>query len=80
MSPEERRARAIRIQALMEQDELRQAFDDVKAVLTDEWSRCHDPDGRENLWRAVNIADRLQTWMHAAAHDPSLTPIKRVGK
>jgi hypothetical protein len=40
----------------------------------EEWRRTFDPAERENLWRAINIMDRLKTWL---VSNSSLTEIKR---
>lgn len=80
MTPEERRARAFRVQALMEDGDLNAAFDSVKADMMAEWERTHDASERENLWRAVNtlnlVRARLASMM-SGANDGSMSAIRR---
>lgn len=52
MSPEERRGRGFRVQAMMQDGEINSAFDDVRADFIEEWERTHDAAERDNLWRA----------------------------
>ena len=60
MSPEERRARAFRIEALMREGDIVAAFEEVKAELTAQWQGCFDAVERDNLWRHVNAIDRVR--------------------
>lgn len=80
MSPEERRGRGFRVQAMMQDGEINSAFDDVRADFIEEWERTHDPDERENLWRAVKIVSlvrqRLANYASAAS-DGSMSAIRR---
>lgn len=80
MSPEERRARAFRVQAMMEDGEISSAFDDIEAEFTEEWKRTSDPAQRENLWHAVNVLSLVRQRMAnyaSAASDGSMSAIKR---
>jgi hypothetical protein len=76
VTPEERRARAIRMAALLDDPEIQDAFKSIEADLMNAWKNAFDPAERENLWRTVNLIERLQTWMRSAAsHD--LTALRR---
>lgn len=79
MTPQERRARAFRIQAMMEDGEINAAFDEVKAEFVAEWQRTFDAGERENLWRAVRVLElvrqRMASW---GAADGSMSAIKRI--
>jgi hypothetical protein len=77
MSPEERAARAVAIRALLDDPNVRAAFAQVEADLTGEWRRCFDACERENLWRALNVMDRLQTWLRSGA-SADLVAMRRV--
>jgi len=67
LSAEQLRARAIKMQALLEDSDIQEGFETVEAAITAEWRRCQDQGERDNLWRALNIMDRLQTYMRSAA-------------
>ena len=70
MTPEQRARRAVAVRALLDDANVQDAFAAIEAELVDEWRRCHDPHERENLWRAVNLVDRLKVWLQSAAsHD-----------
>ena len=76
MSPEQRAQRAIAVRALLDDPNVKQAFAAIEAELTAEWKRSFDGQERDNLWRAVNVMERLQAWLRSAAsHD--LTALKR---
>ena len=76
MTPEERARRAVAVRALLEDRNVRDAFAAVEADLTAEWRRAQTVDERENVWRALNVMDRLRTWLQSAAsHD--LTALRR---
>lgn len=76
MTPAERAQRAVSVRALLADPNIQHAFASIEADLTAEWKRAHDVGERENLWRAVNIMERLKTWMQSAAsHD--LTALRR---
>ena len=76
MSPEQRAQRAVAIRALLEDRNMQDAFAAVRDDLVEEWARCHDPAERENLWRAVNVMERLKVWLQSSAsHD--LTALRR---
>ena len=77
MSPEERAARAVAIRALLDDPNVKTAFAQVETDLTGEWRRCFDAAERENLWRALNVMDRLQTWLRSGAN-ADLTALRRV--
>lgn len=71
-------ARAYRVQTLLENDDIKQAFEDVKAGFIDEWTRTHDSAQRDNLWRAVHIVGKVQEVLasYAMASHP-MTDLKR---
>jgi hypothetical protein len=71
-----RRAAAVR--ALLGDARVREAFATIEADLTAEWKRSHSAEERENMWRAVQVMERLKTWLHSAAsHD--LAALRRTG-
>ena len=77
MTPEQRAARAVAVRALLEDQNVKDAFASIEQDLMDEWKACHDSLQRDNLWRAVQIVGKLQTWLRSAAsHD--LTSLRRV--
>ena len=66
----ERAARAIAVRALLNDQNIQDAFASIEADLIEEWRRCTNPAERDNLWRAVNVVERLRVWMNSAAsHD-----------
>ena len=77
MSAEERAARAAAIRALLDDPNVKAGFAQIEADLTGEWRRCFDAAERENLWRAMNVMDRLQTWLRSGA-SADLTALRRV--
>jgi hypothetical protein len=77
MTPDQRAMRAVAVRALLEDQNVRDAFASIEADLTDEWRRCRDAAERENLWRAVNVMERLKTWLHSAASG-DLAALRRV--
>lgn len=81
MTPEERKARAVRVSMMLENGELDAAFRDVKADLHAEWERCFDSQERDNLWRSLHILNLVReklTSLAGAANDGSLSAIRRV--
>ena len=65
-----RARRAAAVRALLDDEHVKQAFAAIEADLTAEWRRAHSAEERENIWRAVNLIERLKTWLHSAAsHD-----------
>ncbi len=76
MTAEERARRAVGVKALLDDPNVRDAFAAIEADLVGEWKRSFDAQERDNLWRAVNIVERLQAWLRSAAsHD--LAALKR---
>lgn len=79
MTPETRLARAIAVKALLDDPNVKDAFAEIEADLFTEWRNCHDAQERENLWRAMNIIDRLKGWMaSAASHE--MVAMRRAGQ
>jgi hypothetical protein len=74
VTSEQRAARAVSIRALLDDPNIKDAFASIEADISEEWRRTFDPAERENLWRAINIMDRLKTWL---VSNSSLTEIKR---
>ena len=76
MTPEERAARAIAVRNLLDDPNIKDAFASIEQDLTEEWKRTFDAGERDNLWRTLNIMERLQQWLRtAASHD--LAALKR---
>jgi len=73
---EARARRAVAVRALLDDPNVKEAFAAVEADLTAEWKRARSTDERENIWRAVDVMERLKTWLRSAAsHD--LTALRR---
>lgn len=81
MTPEQRRGRALRVSAMMEDGDLKSAFDDVEADLTAEWQRCFDAVERENLWRAQNVLRMIRTKLtqFGSLGTSDITELRRLG-
>ncbi|MGZ8346965.1 MAG: hypothetical protein ACXWUP_07640 [Allosphingosinicella sp.] len=72
----ERARRAAAVRALLNDAQVKEAFAAIEADLTQEWKRAQSPEERESIWRAVNLIERLKTWLQSAAsHD--LTALRR---
>ena len=70
MNSEERSRRSAAVKTLLDDPNVREAFAAIEADLVGEWKRCFDAGERDNLWRAVNVMERLQAWLRSAAsHD-----------
>ena len=70
MTQEQRARRAVAVKALLDDPNVRDAFAAIEADLVAEWKRSFEAQERDNLWRAVNILERLQAWLRSAAsHD-----------
>ena len=70
MTQEERARRAVAVKALLDDPNVRDAFAAIEADLVAEWKRSFEAQERDNLWRAVNLLERLQAWLRSAAsHD-----------
>lgn len=76
MNQVERAGRAVAVRALLEDPNIKDALASIEDDLVAEWRKTFDAQERDNLWRAVQIMDRLKTWMlSAASHD--LTALRR---
>ena len=73
----ERAQRAVTVRALLDDPTIQDAILSIQSDLIGEWTRAGNADERENLWRAVNVLDRLQTWLRSAAA-ADLTALRRV--
>lgn len=78
MSPEERAGRAIAIRALLDDPTIQEALADIEADIIAEWRKTHDACERDNLWMALNIMTRLQTWLISGRTSGDMTALKRV--
>ena len=67
MTPEERAARAVAIRALLDDASVKAAFAQIEADLVGEWRRCFDAAERDNLWRALQVMERLRSWLLSGA-------------
>jgi hypothetical protein len=76
LSAEERARRAAAIRALLDDANIKAAFAQVEADLVDEWRRCFDAQERDNLWRALQATERVQTWLRSGA-SADLTALRR---
>ena len=78
MTPEQRALRALTVKSLLADPDIQAAFASIEQDLTDEWKRAFTVDERENLWRALNIIERLKTWLNSSASG-DLTALRRAG-
>src|SRR3546814_9800230 len=72
MNADDRRARAIRFHAALENGVLNEAMDDLEQQFTAEWKVASTVEERENLFRTVRILNLLRSHMAAiigGAHD-----------
>jgi hypothetical protein len=76
VTPAERAQRAVGVRALLDDQNVKDGFAAIEGELVAEWKRCHDAHERDNLWRTVQLMERLQAWLRSAAsHD--LTALRR---
>jgi hypothetical protein len=76
VTAEELNARSIAIRSLLEDPNIQDAFAAIENDLLAEWRRAQTTEERENMWRAVNVMERLKTWLDSnASHD--LTALRR---
>lgn len=80
MTPEERRARAFRFHALMEDGEIKDVLADIEKTFTDEWKAAQTANERENCWQAVRVLGLLRQNMAAIANGErdKVTAIRRI--
>ena len=76
MTREERAIRAARVRVLLADRDVQTAWAEIEADLTREWRSSRTPEERENIWRAINIMDRLKTYLTSYASD-DLTALRR---
>lgn len=60
MTPYERSARSARYQALMEDGELREAFDRIEREFTEALVNTFDASQRESMWHAVRVVKKVR--------------------
>ena len=76
LGAEARARRAVAVRALLDDPNVREGFAAIEADLTAEWKRARTTEERENIGRAIDVMERLKTWLHSAAsHD--LTALRR---
>lgn len=66
---------------MMQDGEIGAAFGDVKAQFISQWETCQDAQERDNLWRAVDIVNRVRgslAAMAAGEPDGSMSAIRRI--
>lgn len=78
MSAEQRALRAVAVRELLNDQNVQDALASIEGDLTAEWKAARTPEERENLWRAVNIMERLKTWLQSAA-SADLIALRRAG-
>lgn len=78
MTPEERRARAYRVAALMEEGELSSVLTDIQENAIARWKTCFDEVERNNLWRFVHLIDLVRGNFASIAAEGRLTEIRRM--
>lgn len=67
MSPEEKAARASRIKEFLDNPEVKEAFAYVEKTFVDTWKAAQTPAERENMWLALQIVERVKTWMQSTS-------------
>ncbi len=76
MMPQHRAARAVAARALLADPTVIDALSAIENDLIGEWRRSFSTDERENIWRALNVMDRLRQYLTSyASHD--LTALRR---
>lgn len=77
MPAEQLRARAYKLQALLDDGDIQDAFHDIEAEIAEAWKTSFDDAERHNLWLSIRLLDKLQTWMRSGA-SYDLTALKRL--
>jgi hypothetical protein len=67
LTSEERAGRAIRVRALIEDADVRDALAAIEADFIAEWKAARTTDERENCWRALDTMRRLLTYLNSYA-------------
>ena len=71
MTPEQRRARGIAAQLLIEDDTVKDAFDQIEADLRKQWEACWLPRKRDRLWTELRTIRALRKNLASfAGHAP----------
>lgn len=76
MTPEERAGRAVAVRSLLDDPSVKDALAAIEADLVNEWRNSRTPEERENCWLAINIKDRLLTYLASYASS-DLTALRR---
>ena len=76
MNREERAVRAARVRVLLADRDVQTAWGEIEADLTREWRSSRTLEERENIWRAVNIMDRLKVYLTSYASE-DLSALRR---
>jgi hypothetical protein len=76
VNADERRARAARVRELLDDADVKDALAGIEADLVGEWKRSQTTEERENCWRALNIMERLRTYLTSCASS-DLTALRR---
>lgn len=84
MSAEQRAIKAARFRQLSEDGALLELFDGVEKSIADEWKRTFDAVERDNLWRSIQVLNKLrqclQSGISAGLSQTQLTELRRVAK
>lgn len=78
MTPEQRSHRAVTFRAALEDGIIKDTLNEIEARLIAEWKGTQDALERDNLWRSVQIIDRMRSFMAEATADTDA--IRSVGK
>lgn len=78
MTPEQRSQRAVEFRAALESGVIRDTLNEIESRLTSEWKATQDALERDNLWRSVQILDRMRSFMAEATADTDA--LRNVGK
>lgn len=76
MNAEQRAMRALRIRELVNNPDVKAAWEQIEADLTEEWRKSFTTEERENCWRAINVMDRLKTYLNSY-QSADLTALRR---
>jgi hypothetical protein len=77
-------ARGAQAEALLDNELVKAAFDDLKAAYMDAWeaTAARDTDSRERLWQAVQIVGKVKTHLHSVVANGKIAAreLEEIGK
>lgn len=60
MTPEERRARAYAAQAILRDETMNSALDEIEADIRSQWEACWLPRKRDRLWTELRTVRKMR--------------------